>query len=318
MYVAFFIGILLALGLDSWWVTVRERRRQGAVSAPWYAQGPRRTALRIGGAVVVLAAVVGLLPRWPYRSFPVQVNAAQRVNGLRMIPDGAVVLAYPYPTSFDDEAMLWQALDGMRFQLLGGYALVRGERGTATVFPRVLQPSLVEAMLINSVTPVPDPHLPDLVATERTVVATRVVALARGAAPPNGAQPAVVGRIGSFLANGTFYIEPNHYQPVQVEVSAATHFIDAAAHNVTFASVLRDRRIAVYGRVTAGTVTPAMITGLRKFLVHNHVQSVIVGLGVTDGWVVGQWVKAAIGRPSRAGQGGLLWADVPRSLAKTP
>ena len=93
--------------------------------------------------------MVSLLPNWPYATFPLEVNAAEQAQSLAIIPDNAVVLTYPYATSFADQAMLWQLLDHMRFRILGGYALTRDARGTASVAPEVLGPKVVEATLIE-------------------------------------------------------------------------------------------------------------------------------------------------------------------------
>ena len=69
------------------------------------------------GVGVVVAAVVSLLPAWPYKSFTVHTNASERAKSLSIIPAGSVVVTYPYPTTFYDSPMLWQALDSMRFRL---------------------------------------------------------------------------------------------------------------------------------------------------------------------------------------------------------
>jgi hypothetical protein len=72
--------------------------------------------------------------------------------------------------------------------------------------------------------------------------------------------------------------------------------------------------VAVYGKTKVGTVDLALIADLRIFLSRNHVDDIVVDLGLRDSWEIGLWVRAAIGRPTRAGHGGLIWTDVPERL----
>ena len=225
------------------------------------------------------------------------------------------MLAYPYPTSFDDDAMLWQALDSMRFRLLGGYALVRGPNGTSSVFPSVLQPSSVEAMLVNSVTPIPDPHLADLVATSTSVTASEVIVLKAGARVPPGRPPTIVGHVDSVdTQDKVVYVAEKRLYPDNVKIVPTTKFVESWARVPSLAGVAPGDRVAVYGKTGVGTVDPTTVLALRRFLYENHVRSVIVGLGITDGWEIATWFRAAIGPPTRAGGGAVIWANVPASL----
>ena len=82
------------------------------------------TAGRIAAALSLTLAVAFIVPRVPFKtqaaSFPSDTEAA-----LNVIPSGSVVLAYPFPTELNTEAMSWQAQDEMRFRIIGGYATVQ-------------------------------------------------------------------------------------------------------------------------------------------------------------------------------------------------
>lgn len=266
-----------------------------------------------------MASFIALVPNWPYPTLAATVNRAERPTSLSIIPTGSVVLSYPYPTSFSDQAMLWQALDSMRFRLLGSYALVRGPDGGATVFPAVLQPSIVEAMLVNSLTKTPDPHLAPVVATAKTIEAARVII-----EPPHSKRPHAlvaadtVGRVISVDAKtDSFVIDISNVIPESVSVAASTVFVDAGAKRPSLAGVAAGKWVIVSGATTSGTVTPALVGELRTFLRVNHVDAVVVDLGIHDAWEIGIWMRDALGKPTRAGGGGLIWIDVPAKLAAT-
>ncbi len=135
LYVVFFAAVLLARGIDAYRRDFIDRQILLGSARP-----PISVILgRIAGIGLVLASFIALVPNWPYPTRAATVNRAERPTSLSIIPTGSVVLTYPYPTSFSDQAMLWQALDSMRFRLLGSYALVAGQDGQSTVFPAVLQ-----------------------------------------------------------------------------------------------------------------------------------------------------------------------------------
>jgi len=171
---------------------------------------------------------------------------------------------------------------------------------------------------VNSVTPIPDPHLADLVATSTSVTATEVVVLRDGARLPAGRTPALVGHVDSVNAKAkTLYVAKKRFSPENVVVGAATAYVETWARHPSLNGVAPGETVAVYGKTGTGTVNPTTVLELRHFLFKNHVQSVIVGLGITDGWEVGNWFKAALGPPTRAGGGGEIWVNVPAALRST-
>jgi hypothetical protein len=137
------LAILIAVGIDSartWsgWLRldtavtgVRQRRRHPSTeSAP--------AARRVGISFAVafgLAAALAFIPQWTTYQVPI---AAQRVvlpawfaTTGTTLPVGSTVLTYPFPMSATvvSQPMVWQAVDGMRFRLAGGYVKVPGASG---------------------------------------------------------------------------------------------------------------------------------------------------------------------------------------------
>jgi hypothetical protein len=76
---------------------------------------------------VCLALVVPWLVSWNLPFTTERVAASQWVTqkGARL-PARAVVLFYPFPTTYQDQALLWQAQSGMRFSIVGGRGIVAG------------------------------------------------------------------------------------------------------------------------------------------------------------------------------------------------
>jgi hypothetical protein len=92
---------------------------------------------RIAAALSLMLAVAFIVPRVPFKTeaarFPSDTEAA-----LNAISSGSVVLAYPFPTIRNTEAMSWQAQDEMRFRIIGGYATVQAVNDSSPVRPKYL------------------------------------------------------------------------------------------------------------------------------------------------------------------------------------
>jgi hypothetical protein len=120
-------ALLCAIGLDRAWSWLRVRV-------------PGHSVWAVAGAAVLGAVVLApRVPDVPYPSAPVVVPAFVSA-GASEIGDNDVVLTSPYPLNPNVDAMLWQAMNGMRYRLLGGYILVRGADGHGTNTPSVLPP----------------------------------------------------------------------------------------------------------------------------------------------------------------------------------
>jgi hypothetical protein len=101
----------------------------------------------LGVGIVTLVAVVSLLPEWPY----VTQSATGLPAGIRaVIPSGdPVTITYPYVTKYRTLPEIWQAEDGYRYRLLGGYALHPDATGAATLFPGAMVPDDLQRYLLH-------------------------------------------------------------------------------------------------------------------------------------------------------------------------
>ncbi len=175
-------------------------------------------------------------------------------------------------------------------------------------------------MLVNSFTRTPDSHLAPVVATQHTIDAARVIIEPPHAKRPHSLVAAdTVGRVTSVdIKSRTFVIDISRVVPESVSVSSSTVFVDAGAARPSIAGVAPGKWVVVSGATTGGTVTPRLVSELRTFLRNNHVQAVVVDLGLQDAWEIGTWMRDALGKPTRAGGGGLIWIDVPARLRSSP
>jgi hypothetical protein len=129
LYADLFVAVLLAVGIDQWrraWQPVGARAGDRPAGRPvaWW-----RPAALAGALVVLLLPIV---PVWPFAPNSPDGPAFFASSGVREIPAGSVVLTYPYASNLSPHGMLWQASSGMRFKLMGGYALVRAPDGAST------------------------------------------------------------------------------------------------------------------------------------------------------------------------------------------
>jgi hypothetical protein len=133
LFIWFGAVVILAVGIDrlkaeGWrW---QAGRRADVRRAPAPVGGNRlRAALACAVIVVSLAPVMPHLPIMSRRaSEPVFFSTPRQLDS---IPKGDIVLTYPYNYAPYDAPMLWQAMSGMRFRILGGEATVPGPRGVA-------------------------------------------------------------------------------------------------------------------------------------------------------------------------------------------
>jgi hypothetical protein len=139
LFVALFVALVLAVGID------RSLAR---------ARSSKTRAITYGlVGLGVAASLVTLLPRVPVSKETPALPATLASAVRHLVPNHAVVLAYPYPDSPYAEAMLWQASDNFGFSLLGGYANVRTASGKGQIFPPLVQPAYVQELLGESETP---------------------------------------------------------------------------------------------------------------------------------------------------------------------
>jgi hypothetical protein len=132
-----FIGLLVALlcawGLDRAIVWARptvqhEPRRAWARSTRQSTRRHAWTRPAVVGAAVV-AVALSLAPAHPYPSSSTNVPAwLDSAQGVDLVPPGSVVLFYPYPLLTDNQPMLFQAVDGFRYKIVGGQGIVETSR----------------------------------------------------------------------------------------------------------------------------------------------------------------------------------------------
>ena len=149
LFTAWFVGTIAALGIDDLHRVARSRKREVLLAER---DGPTGALRRARWAALVLLAVLGVLalvPRWPNGTVPVGTPPYFLSADVDRIPPGAVALTYPYASPLHAEPMVWQAVAGLRFSLIGGYAFVPNARGVPTLFPSVLQPTAVQRFFIN-------------------------------------------------------------------------------------------------------------------------------------------------------------------------
>jgi hypothetical protein len=118
----------------------RRASRGGRVSRPVVGRG-------WGLAGAVLLALAALVPAFPITSEVTVMTPALAAGVHRVVESGSRVVAYPFPHAGYDEAMLWQAEDGFRFSLVGGYAYVPRPGGGAQTWPTPVAPAWVEQFL---------------------------------------------------------------------------------------------------------------------------------------------------------------------------
>jgi hypothetical protein len=167
-----FLALVLALGLDHLRGTAtgssparwgRAREAQVAGPSPEPATAPsHRGGRRLRPALCLIAGVavlVPLVPRLPLRFYPSNlaavfpsdpVPAYFTGSGEQAIPNGSLILVYPYSTSGDlDYSVLWQAAGAERFRLTDGDATVPGPDGAGAGSPE-LEPPLLEQLLTQA------------------------------------------------------------------------------------------------------------------------------------------------------------------------
>jgi len=321
LYVALFASVVLALGIAaSHQDATRAREHQDAVgSTPLGVSRFKALATRTGVVVLSVMAVVALLPQWPYRSSPLGVPVAELPASLNIIPQSSAVLTYPYVAPATNEAMLWQALDKMRFKLFGSYVLRRGPGGAATQLPSGLKPYDVEGMLVDALASrvVLIPGVAYTGPTFETVVASKVVICRRDARHCGAGSPQLSGVVeNASVGARSFYVVRRNNDLVVVRVRKATRYFGANGSRSSLGSIARGERVAVYGRTRPGTIGTQRVKRLRVFLSIHHVDAVVVELGLPGSNEVVTWMRETIGAPTHLGDGGAIWVHVQRDLAR--
>ncbi len=148
------VAAVAALGLDELHRATGPPRTPAAGDGHRTGRSPGTVSWSVVAVVAVLA-VVSLVPRWPVRTVAADLPTYFTSGGVDRIATGSVALTYPYATPLHSQPMVWQAVTGMRFSLIGGYALIPDAAGVPTLFPSVLPPRAVQDFLIDQAGGVP-------------------------------------------------------------------------------------------------------------------------------------------------------------------
>jgi hypothetical protein len=142
LFTSLFAALLLARGMDDL------RRRWQAPVGEQRVESPRdRVALMGLLWLLGFAGLLCVIPAWPFPTNAVAVPAFFSSPIVDRIPFGSVALIEPYPSVNEIQPQVWQAIAGMRFRIIGGYALVRNRLGHSTNFASVLSPEPVQRFL---------------------------------------------------------------------------------------------------------------------------------------------------------------------------
>ena len=155
-----------------------QNRPKRASRDPWQGNSYLRPA-SVLSVLLVGVLLVSWWPNWPYGSDRVRAPSQALLNHLP--GHEPLVLTYPYPLAPESRPMLWQASSGMRFRLVGAYALMPGPKGQATTMPLLLSPVTIQAYLarefMGEQSPYPVPPSPIRVAADvKTFLATNDIA----------------------------------------------------------------------------------------------------------------------------------------------
>jgi hypothetical protein len=209
----FSIAVIFALALDamkSWSADALRQQLDARASGTSRSQANRRRRVAARGATALalllgLAIIIPLVPNWPTNQQPASVPAFFTSQDVQTIPAGSLALTYPYPVTSMAYPMVWQADTGMRYRMLGGYAIGRGADGSGTYFA---DPNPVEFCLIQIYTTgAKPPSLCDPAAMASALRVSGVTSVIAGAGQPHigtavsalraalGAPPRLVGGV---------------------------------------------------------------------------------------------------------------------------
>lgn len=135
-FVALGAAGVVALGIDRFITAVRA------------SQAPRHR--RLGVLTTAGAVVAILLPIVPSGAFATETVAVSTPRSQAIatnIPLGSVVLSYPYTDPPFTLPMAWQALDGIGYTAIGGYATIPTSRGVGATYAPLLLPADVQEFL---------------------------------------------------------------------------------------------------------------------------------------------------------------------------
>ncbi len=204
LYVQLFVSVTVAVGINELRNGVLDVQAGVGIDHRRHAVRRTRPTGLINVTLVAMMAVA-LVPLIPHIPYPTPSPGIPRYftstspEDVRAIAPGSVVLMYPYPFPPQSNAMLWQAESGMRFRIIGDYAITPLDNGSGngTLAPPTLSPSLMETLFLvayqggPAVTNLPPPDAATLTQLRAFVVRYRVGTVL---VDPSGARPDIVTR----------------------------------------------------------------------------------------------------------------------------
>jgi len=115
LFTVLFVAMVLGTGLDA-----LARPRRPAVAAPPPAGAAARWGRPALAAVVGVAALLPLVPRWPYPQAPAVTPPFFTTPAVARLSPGTVIVTLPFSAQDYNEGLVWQAQASMRFRLVGG------------------------------------------------------------------------------------------------------------------------------------------------------------------------------------------------------
>jgi hypothetical protein len=152
LFTALFVAMVLGTGLDE---LARPRGRAVAAAPP--AGAAARWGRPALAAALGVAALIPLVPRWPYPQGPVVTPSFFTSPAVERLPPGTVVVTLPYPAQYKNEALVWQAQASMRFRLVGGspFFMPGPGRTSVTSGSRRLRPHGIDRVFETALEPAP-------------------------------------------------------------------------------------------------------------------------------------------------------------------
>jgi hypothetical protein len=300
LFTSFFVAVMFSVGLDE------VRRRLRAADGPRFLS-PSRRALAASSASVALAAIV-VLPLVPASAQPAtQTNIPSFFTSAAVdaIPEGSVVLSYPYPDESGPNLfaqpprniLLYQAASGMRFKLIGGYGWFPSSSGDGgTNGPTVLNPRSVQEIFDGAYwnTPAVGSLLARADATANLRALLKKYDVDAVILQPQGREPGAVAR----YVRGAIGC-PAYFQDVAVwlhvkqrladrlaekDVNTCGRPPDIAPHTVVFA-----HSSTVSGTTTLMATTNSYLStsSVAYYVSGGSLHDKLIGSGIaSEGWVV--------------------------------
>ena len=123
----FAAALLLALSADGWWSLIERHLAHRSLHLPGLGA---RGLHQVSGALLAIVTAATLIPVAVTYTLPFVIHNEPMPPWFRhfapRLPPQTVVLTFPYPNA---RTMGWQAVDGMGFRIVGGFAIVPGNDG---------------------------------------------------------------------------------------------------------------------------------------------------------------------------------------------